>query len=94
MISCVRNGTKLTLQPAEGLLLITLPQQTFSTLTIFILAMVLYPEVQTRAQAEIDSVIGEGLQRLPHWEDRSSLPYIDAVLKETLRWHPVSPLGK
>lgn len=61
---------------------------------IFILAMVLYPDVQAQAQAEIDSVIGEGLQRLPHWEDRASLPYVEAVLKETLRWHPTAPLGK
>lgn len=60
----------------------------------FILAMVLYPDVQARAQAEIDSVIGEGLQRLPQWEDRSSLPYVEAVVKETLRWHPAAPLGK
>lgn len=67
--------------------------QTFSTLSICILAMVLYPEVQKRAQAEIDSVIGSNLARLPGWEDRSSLPYIDAVIKETLRWHPVAPLG-
>ena len=56
--------------------------------------MVLYPKVQKRAQAEIDSVIGSNLARLPGWEDRSSLPYIDAVIKETLRWHPVAPLGR
>ncbi|KAI9571684.1 cytochrome P450 [Boletus coccyginus] len=68
-------------------------ETTFSTLMIFILAMVLYPDVQAQAQAEIDSVIGEGLQRLPHWEDRASLPYVEAVLKETLRWHPTAPLG-
>lgn len=61
---------------------------------IFILVMVLYPDVQARAQAEIDAVIGQGLQRLPHWEDRSSLPYVEAVVKETLRWHPAVPLGK
>lgn len=61
---------------------------------VFILAMVLYPDVQARAQAEIDSVIGEGLPRLPHWEDQSSLPYVDAILKETLRWHPAVPLGE
>ena len=61
---------------------------------IFILVMVLYPDVQARAQAEIDAVIGQGLQGLPHWEDRSSLPYVEAVVKETLRWHPAVPLGK
>ncbi|KAG6373342.1 hypothetical protein JVT61DRAFT_6486 [Boletus reticuloceps] len=43
--------------------------------------MVLYPEVQKRAQAEIDSVIGSNMSRLPVWEDRSSLAYIDAVIK-------------
>ncbi|KAF9243525.1 cytochrome P450 [Melanogaster broomeanus] len=68
-------------------------ETTFSTLSIFILAMIRYPDVQKRAQAEIDSVIGSDLTRLPAWEDRSSLPYIDAVIKETLRWHPVAPLG-
>ncbi|KAF8552190.1 cytochrome P450 [Imleria badia] len=68
-------------------------ETTCSTLMIFILAMVLYPDVQARVQAEIDSVVGEGLQRLPHWEDRASLPYVEAVVKETLRWHPVVPLG-
>ena len=56
--------------------------------------MVLYPEVQARAQEEIDSVIGEGLKRLPDWEDRPSMPYVDAVITETLRWFPVVPLGQ
>lgn len=51
----------------------------------------LYPDAQKRAQAEIDAVIGT--DRLPTFEDRSSLPYVEAVLRETLRWHPVFPLG-
>ncbi|KAG0698389.1 cytochrome P450 [Suillus ampliporus] len=55
------------------------------------LAMVLYPDVQRCAQAEIDSVIGR--DRLPAFEDRVSLPYIDAVLRETFRWAPAVPLG-
>ncbi|KIJ62887.1 hypothetical protein HYDPIDRAFT_30029 [Hydnomerulius pinastri MD-312] len=62
-----------------------------STLHAFILAMLLHPEVQAKAQAEIDSVIGSG--RLPHFDDRPSLPYIDAILRELLRWNPVVPLG-
>ncbi|KAF8554406.1 cytochrome P450 [Imleria badia] len=65
--------------------------QTASTVLIFILAMLLNPDVQTRAQAEIDSVVGTA--RLPDFEDRPSLPYIDAVLRETLRWRPAVPLG-
>ena len=54
--------------------------------------MVLYPEVQKKAQAEIDIVIGPS--RLPDFGDRPSLPYINAVVKEARRWHLVGPLGK
>ena len=55
------------------------------------LAMALYPEVQKKAQAEIDAVIGP--DRLPDFQDRPSLPYINAVVKESMRWHLVVPLG-
>ena len=40
-------------------------------------------EIQRKAQAEIDQVIGAG--RLPGFQDRRNLPYIDAVVKELLR---------
>jgi Cytochrome P450 len=53
--------------------------------------MVLYPEVQRKAQAEIDAVVGK--DRLPAFEDRPLLPYVSAILEEALRWHPVLPLG-
>lgn len=55
------------------------------------LAMVVYPEVQARAQAELDSVVGR--DRVPTFEDLSNLPYICAMVKEALRWRPVDPLG-
>ncbi|KAG1825395.1 cytochrome P450 [Suillus variegatus] len=64
---------------------------TTSILMTFSLAMVLYPDVQRRAQAEIDSVVGR--DRLPTFEDRPSLPYIESVFRETLRWQPIGPLG-
>ena len=57
----------------------------------FFLAMALYPEVQKKAQAEIDTVVGP--HRLPDFEDRPSLPYINAIVKESMRWHLVAPLG-
>ena len=59
--------------------------------TLF-LAMALYPEVQKKAQAEIDAVVGTS--RLPDFHDRPSLPYINAVLKELSRWNLVGPLGR
>lgn len=56
----------------------------------FFLVMVLFPDVQKKAQAQIDGVIGKG--RLPRLQDRPLLPYIDAMLRETLRYNPVAPL--
>lgn len=58
----------------------------------FFLMMVLFPDVQKKAQAQIDAVIGKG--RIPRLQDRASLPYIDALLRETLRYNPVVPLCK
>ncbi|KAJ3530717.1 hypothetical protein NM688_g7672 [Phlebia brevispora] len=54
-----------------------------SALGTFILAMVLYPEVQRKAQAELDRVIRR--DRLPTYEDEPNLPYITAVLREMFR---------
>lgn len=53
--------------------------------------MTLYPEVQRKAQEEIDQVVGQ--DRLPNLSDRDNLPYVDALVKEALRWHPVAPMG-
>ncbi|KAF8558122.1 cytochrome P450 [Imleria badia] len=61
------------------------------TLQVFILAMVLFPEVQRKAQSVIDATVGTS--RLPLWTDGPSLKYIDAVLRETLRWYPILPLS-
>lgn len=61
------------------------------TLLAFMLAMTVYPDVQRKAQAELDTVIGH--DRLPTFEDRDSLPYINAICTECLRWLPVGPLG-
>jgi hypothetical protein len=54
--------------------------------------MVLYPEVQKRAQAELDDVIGT--DRFPGFGDQPDLPYIDCVVSESLRWNPVANLGE
>ena len=65
--------------------------QVVSAIHAFFLAMDLFPEVQAKAQAEVDAVVSS--ERLPCFVDRDSLPYINAVCKEVLRWHTVAPLG-
>ncbi|KZT05281.1 cytochrome P450 [Laetiporus sulphureus 93-53] len=65
---------------------------TTATLLIsFVLAMVLYPDVYRKAQAEMDAVVGQA--RLPTPDDRPMLPYLECVLKEALRWCCPAPLG-
>ncbi|KAH7913699.1 cytochrome P450 [Hygrophoropsis aurantiaca] len=64
---------------------------TVSAILTFLLAMALSPESQRRGQEEIDAIIGR--ERLANIADRSNTPFVDAIMKETLRWHPVAPLA-
>ncbi|KAF9050355.1 cytochrome P450 [Panaeolus papilionaceus] len=57
----------------------------------FVLAMLLHPNIQNRVQAEIDLVVGT--DRLPLLTDRDDLPFTNAVMKELMRWQPVSPFA-
>jgi hypothetical protein len=66
--------------------------QSVSAIYACFLAMILFPEVALKAQTEIDAVVGS--ERLPTFEDRPHLPYINAVVKEVLRWNSVTPLGE
>jgi cytochrome P450 len=56
----------------------------------FILAMILCPDIQEKVHDLIEIVVGT--KRLPTFQDRSSLLYIDAILRECLRWRPMVPL--
>ncbi|KAK6355282.1 hypothetical protein TWF696_004394 [Orbilia brochopaga] len=62
-----------------------------SILTAFVQAMVHWPEVQKKAQKQIDAVVGE--DRSPNWDDFPNLQYVNAIMKETHRWRPVTPLS-
>ncbi|KAJ7436791.1 cytochrome P450, partial [Mycena galericulata] len=64
---------------------------TAAALSVFIPAMTLYPDVMRTAQVELDEVVGQG--RMPSFSDRPNLPYVEAIVKEVLRWRPVGPLG-
>ena len=61
-------------------------------MTAMFLVIAFFPEVQKKAQAEIDAIVGP--DRLPTLSDRQSLPYMEALLKEVYRWNPVARLGK
>jgi cytochrome P450 len=55
------------------------------------LAMIVHPEIQKRAQDQLDLVVGRF--RPPTFADAPNLPYIQALVKETLRWRPALPMG-
>ncbi|KAF9451150.1 cytochrome P450 [Macrolepiota fuliginosa MF-IS2] len=57
----------------------------------FVLAMLNYPDIQRKAQEEVDSVVGP--DRLPDFSDRPRLPYLLAIIKEVLRWNPIVPMS-
>ncbi|KAE8683015.1 Cytochrome P450 78A5 [Hibiscus syriacus] len=64
---------------------------TVAILLEWILArMVLHPEIQEKAQAEIDFVVGNS--KPVSDSDIRNLPYVQAIVKETLRVHPAGPL--
>jgi len=65
--------------------------KTVSSMSSLFLALVLFPHVQKRAQAELDVVVGR--DRLPTFDDRPRLPYIEALCKELMRWNMVTPIG-
>ena len=75
----------------QSKLILTRVAQTAAAVISFILAMIHYPEVMRKAQAELDAVVGR--ERTPRFEDKENLPYIRAVIRETLRWRPPGPLG-
>ncbi|KAF9001513.1 cytochrome P450 [Cyathus striatus] len=63
---------------------------TNASLGMFILTMMLFPEVQKTAQQELDKVLGG---RLPDHNDIPSIPYMTALLWEILRWETPVPTG-
>ncbi|TRM59642.1 cytochrome P450 [Schizophyllum amplum] len=61
------------------------------TLLNFTLAMLDRPELQTRAQVELDAILAPG--QLPDFTQENQLPFVTAIVLETLRWMPVAPVA-
>lgn len=88
------EGFKLSsddIKGAAGAVFAAGQDTTWATLIVFTLNMLLHPEVQRKAQQALDAVVGR--HRLPTFDDRPRLPYLDRIVQETLRWCPVSPIG-
>ncbi|KAJ3563358.1 hypothetical protein NP233_g8993 [Leucocoprinus birnbaumii] len=66
-------------------------ETTTASVSNFLIAMIHYPQIMRKAQAQIDAVVGR--DRIPTFADRPHLPYIRALVKELLRWRPAGPMG-
>ncbi|CAD6574729.1 MAG: hypothetical protein CYPHOPRED_005487 [Cyphobasidiales sp. Tagirdzhanova-0007] len=62
---------------------------TGASILIWVVAMLHFPEVLKKAQAEIDAVVGR--ERAPNFQDRAQLPYINAMVRENWRWRAAAP---
>ncbi|KAI1617878.1 cytochrome P450 [Exophiala viscosa] len=93
------KGSPLSKQPLGkqeldhffGLLVEGGAETTSSTMLTLILCLAMNPQVQAKAQEELDAVCGT--ERMPQWSDFSKLPYINCIIKEGMRWRPAAPVG-
>ncbi|KAI9454926.1 cytochrome P450 [Russula earlei] len=69
----------------------TMYSDTVSSIMSFFVAILLNPDIQRKAQKELDTLTRR--ERLPTFEDRPDLPFVDAICKEVLRWRPITPLA-
>ncbi|KAF3385399.1 hypothetical protein F1880_002269 [Penicillium rolfsii] len=60
-------------------------------LQLFVMSWLLNPKAVQIAQEELDRVVGH--DRLPTFDDIPNLPYIDAFVKEVIRWRPLAGVG-
>ncbi|KAH9957215.1 cytochrome P450 [Russula dissimulans] len=86
-----REETEEVIAGALGSIYAAASHTTISSIMSFFVAVLLRPDVQILARQELDAVIGR--ERLPTFEDRPRLPFVDAVCKEILRWRPVTPVA-
>ncbi|KAI0352616.1 CyP450 monooxygenase [Trametes cingulata] len=63
----------------------------FAAVYAAFVALALNPEKQRKAQAELDAVVGPS--RMPDCGDSDALVYVNAIVREVLRWHVIVPLG-
>ena len=79
-------------KPSSSVCLSGHAAQVAAVMHTFFLAMLLYPDIQARARHELEAALGA--YHLPSFEDFGSVPYIDALIRELLRWQPIIRLSK
>ncbi|KUJ10419.1 putative O-methylsterigmatocystin oxidoreductase [Mollisia scopiformis] len=88
----LRNEFTLAdIKGSAGAIIIAGSKTTMTTLVVFVLMMMCNPEIQRKAQAEIDAAIGS--ERLPGFDDLERLTYLNYIKQEVFRIAPLSPLG-
>ncbi|KAG9316121.1 cytochrome P450 [Chiua virens] len=86
-----KNEEEVVIKSVAGTTYAAAVETSSSALSAFMMAMVMFPDVQQKAQAEIDAVTGGG--RMPDFTDRALMVYLEATYREVLRWCQVTPLG-
>ena len=76
LLACIGHPTVVLI------LSVAAADTTLSAVHTFFLAMLHFPEVQSKAQEELDRVLQ---RRLPEYGDLKDLPYVTALVKELLR---------
>ncbi|THU94427.1 cytochrome P450 [Dendrothele bispora CBS 962.96] len=82
---------EVMIRNCTGVAYLAATDTTASLLLSTVLSLLHNPDVQARAQRELDTVVGTS--RLPDFGDRENLPYLEAILTESLRIYPVLPLA-
>ncbi|CAE6476393.1 hypothetical protein ACGC1H_007684 [Rhizoctonia solani] len=88
----VTNEEELHIKSVSSSLYGAASDTTVSAVKSFFLAMTLYPDVQAKAQLEINTYLERNQSvsgRFVTIADREKLPYTSALVRELLRWHPV-----
>ena len=67
-------------------------ETTSTQLNNMLLGILSNPEILPRAHEELDRVVGS--ERPPNFDDEPNLPYIRAILKEVMRWRPITKFGQ
>jgi len=91
----INNGEKYEVSRLQsiwmtGALFMAGQESSHTVLRVFALAMLHHPHIAQAAQAQLDAVCGN---QPPTFDDQERLPYIQSVVKETMRWKVIAVLG-